>query len=77
MSSKDIFFRIVLPQAFKTVLPPVTNEIVTLVKDTALVYVIGLGDLLKVGKVAVNRDSSLMPLLVIGSSIFNLNRSII
>ena len=66
MSSKDIFFRIVLPQAFNRVLPPITNEIVTLVKDTALVYVIGLSDLLKVGKVAANRDSSLMPLLVIG-----------
>ena len=66
MSSKDIFFRIVLPQAFKRGLPPITNEIVTLVKDTALVYVIGLSDLLKVGKVAANRDSSLMPLLVIG-----------
>ena len=66
MSSKGIFFRIVLPQAFKRVLPPITNEIVTLVKDTALVYVIGLSDLLKVGKVAANRDSSLMPLLVIG-----------
>ena len=66
MSRKDIFFRIVLPQAFKRVLPPITNEIVTLVKDTALVYVIGLSDLLKVGKVAANRDSSLMPLLVIG-----------
>ena len=66
MSSKDIFFRIVLPQAFKRVLPPITNEIVTLVKDTALVYVIGLSYLLKVGKVAANRDSSLMPLLVIG-----------
>ena len=66
MSSKDVFFRIVLPQAFKRVLPPITNEIVTLVKDTALVYVIGLSDLLKVGKVAANRDSSLMPLLVIG-----------
>ena len=66
MSSKDIFFRIVLPQAFKRVLPPITNEIVTLVKDTALVYVIGLSALLMVGKVAANRDSSLMPLLVIG-----------
>ena len=66
MSSKDIFFRIVLPQAFKRVLPPITNERVPLLKDTALVYVIGLSDLLKVGKVAANRDSSLMPLLVIG-----------
>lgn len=66
MSNKDTFFRIILPQAFKRVMPPVTNEIVTLVKDTALVYVIGLSDLLKVGKVAANRDSSLIPLVIIG-----------
>lgn len=66
LSSKDTFFRIILPQAFKRVLPPITNEVVTLVKDTALVYVIGLNELLKVGKVAANRDSSLMPLVVIG-----------
>ena len=66
LSKKDTFFRIILPQAFKTVLPPVANEIVTLVKDTALVYVIGLDELLRVGKIACNRDSSLMPLVIIG-----------
>ena len=66
LSKTDTFFRIILPQAFKTVLPPVANEIVTLVKDTALVYVIGLDELLRVGKIACNRDSSLFPLLIIG-----------
>ncbi len=66
LSKKDTFFRIILPQAFKIVLPPVSNEIVTLVKDTALVYVIGLDELLRVGKIACNRDSSLLPLLIIG-----------
>jgi len=66
LSKTDTFFRIILPQAFKTVLPPVANEIVTLVKDTALVYVIGLDELLRVGKIACNRDSSLLPLLIIG-----------
>lgn len=66
LSKKDTFFRIIFPQAFKTVLPPISNEIVTLVKDTALVYVIGLDELLRVGKVACNRDSSLFPLLIIG-----------
>lgn len=65
LSKKDTFFRIILPQAFKTVLPPVANETVTLVKDTALVYVIGLDELLRVGKIACNRDSSLLPLLII------------
>lgn len=65
-SGKDTFFRIILPQAFKTVLPPIANEVVTLVKDTALVYVIGLDELLKIGKIASNRDSSLLPLVVVG-----------
>ena len=66
LSKTDTFFRIILPQAFKTVLPPVANEIVTLVKDTDLVYVIVLDELLRVGKIACNRDSSLLPLLIIG-----------
>lgn len=66
LSKKDTFFRIILPQAFKKILPPIANEIVTLVKDTALVYVIGIDELLRVGKIACNRDSSLLPLLIIG-----------
>ena len=64
---KDTFFRIILPQAFKTVLPPVANEITTLVKDTSLVYIVGMDELLKVGKIASNRDVSLLPLLVVGA----------
>lgn len=66
LSKKDIFFRIIFPQALKRVLPPVGNEVVTLVKDTSLVYVLGLDELLKVGKIASNRDGSLLPLLMIG-----------
>jgi polar amino acid transport system permease protein len=66
LSSKDIFFRIILPQAFKRVIPPVVNEITTLVKDTSLVYVVGMDELLKIGKTAANRDVSLVPLLIVG-----------
>ena len=66
LSSKNIFFRIILPQAFKRVIPPVANEITTLVKDTSLVYVLGLDEMLKIGKMAANRDVSLMPLLIVG-----------
>lgn len=66
MSSKDTFFRIILPQVFKRILPPVANEVITLVKDTSLVYVVGLDELLKVGKIASNRLSSLVPLLIVG-----------
>lgn len=67
LSNKDIFFRIVFPQAFKRVLPPVANEIITLVKDTALVYVVGLDELLKVGTIALNRTASLVPLVIVGA----------
>jgi polar amino acid transport system permease protein len=66
LSSKDIFFRIILPQAFKTVIPPVTNEVTTLVKDTSLVYVVGIDELLKIGQMATNRQVSLVPLLIVG-----------
>ena len=65
LSSMETFFSIIFPQALKRVLPPVGNEIVTLVKDTALVYIIGLDELLKVGKIAANRDASLLPLVII------------
>lgn len=65
LSKTQIFFRIILPQGIKRILPAVSNEVITLVKDTALVYVVGLDELLRVGKIASNRDASLMPLLVI------------
>lgn len=66
LSPKDIFFRIILPQAFKRVIPPVANEVTTLVKDTSLVYVVGIDELLKIGEMATNREVSLMPLLIVG-----------
>ncbi|MEQ8196643.1 MAG: amino acid ABC transporter permease [Clostridiaceae bacterium] len=65
MSNSQTFFRIVLPQMIKRVLPPVSNEVITLIKDTALVYVVGLDELLRVAKIASNRDASLVPLVVV------------
>lgn len=65
LSPKDTFFRIIFPQALKRVLPPVGNEVITLVKDTALIYVLGLDELLKVGKNAANRDATLLPLVIV------------
>ncbi|GAA0077914.1 amino acid ABC transporter permease [Clostridium sp. CTA-5] len=66
-TQKDTFFRIILPQAIKRVIPPVANEITTLVKDTSLVYILGLDELLKVAKIASNRDVTLMPLILAGA----------
>lgn len=60
------FIRIILPQMFKMVLPSIANEVITLVKDTSLVYIVGIGELLRAGKIASNRDVSLIPLAMVG-----------
>lgn len=65
LSKGQTFFRIILPQAIKIILPAVSNEVTTLVKDTALVYVVGLSDLLKIAKSAANRDASILPFFVV------------
>jgi len=59
------FLRIILPQVIKRTLPAVSNEVITLIKDTSLVYVVGIGELLRAGKIASNRDASLIPLVVV------------
>lgn len=58
--------RIILPQVVKIVLPSVGNEIINLVKDTSLIYVLGLSDLLRAGKIAMSRDVTLVPLALVG-----------
>jgi polar amino acid transport system permease protein len=64
LSRTRTMFGIIIPQTVKRVLPPVANEAITLVKDTALVYVIGVGELMKASKGAVNRDSNVMAYLI-------------
>jgi polar amino acid transport system permease protein len=56
LSRQRTLFGIILPQTVKRVLPSVSNEAITLVKDTALVYVIGVPELMKNAKSIVNRD---------------------
>ncbi|EMC15044.1 putative amino acid ABC transporter permease [Streptococcus mutans N66] len=55
---------IILPQVVKIVLPSVFNEIINLVKDSSLVYVLGVGDLLLASKTAANRDATLAPMFI-------------
>ena len=66
ISKPVLFFKVILPQTIRTVIPAVTNEVTTLVKDTSLVYILGLGDLLRQGKIYANSLSSLTPFLVVG-----------
>ena len=60
ISKARTMFGIIIPQTVKRVLPSVTNETITLVKDTSLVHVIGVGELMKAAKGAVNRDQDLL-----------------
>ena len=66
ISKPILFFRVILPQTIRTVIPAVTNEVTTLVKDTSLVYILGLGDLLRQGKIYANNLTSFMPFVVVG-----------
>lgn len=59
--------KIVIPQVMKIVLPSIFNEVINLVKDSSLVYVIGLGDLLRAGNVAMARDVTLVPLVLVAA----------
>ena len=54
--------RIIIPQVVKIVLPSVGNEVINLVKDTSLVYILGLSDVMRAGKIAMERDTTLLPL---------------
>ena len=58
--------RIVLPQVIRRVLPPISNETITLVKDTSLIYVLAMNDLLRTARAIVQRDFSTTPFLVAG-----------
>ena len=58
------FFRIVLPQVLKRVLLPVTNEIITLIKDTALASTVAVVELMTIAKKQVSGSSSIEPYFV-------------
>ncbi len=58
--------RIIMPQVFRIILPPVSNETITLVKDTSLVYVLAMNDLMRTTRNLVQRDFDITPFLVAG-----------
>lgn len=62
----ETFFIIILPQVFKIILPSVTNEVITLVKDTSLSFVIAIPEMFTVAKQIAAADASIAALLVAG-----------
>ena len=66
LNKQQTIFRIILPKVTKITLPSVGNEVINLVKDTSLVYILGLSDVMRMGKIAMERQASLLPLLGVG-----------
>ena len=64
MSYGQTMRRVVLPQMVRHILPPMSNEAITLVKDTSLIYVLALNDLLRAARNLVQRDFTVTPFIV-------------
>ena len=60
------FFRIILPQVLKRILPSVTNEVITLVKDTSLAFSISVMEMFTKAKALSSSQTSMTPLIVAG-----------
>lgn len=73
-SRQQTFRRIILPQVVKRVLPPMTNEVITLVKDTSLSFTIATAEMFTMAKQIAAAEASIMPLMAAGLFyyIFNL-----
>ena len=56
--------RIIIPQMIRRVLPPISNETINLVKDTSLIYILAMNDLLRVARTIVQREFDMTPFMV-------------
>jgi polar amino acid transport system permease protein len=64
MNYSQTMMRIIIPQATRNVLPPVCSESINLIKDSALIASIGVGDLLRAAQEIVTRDFSITPFII-------------
>lgn len=67
------FMRIILPQVIKRIMPSITNEVVTLVKDTSIAYCVSYQELFTIGKEIANSQTSFTPFLIAGVFYFVFN----
>lgn len=65
-SRTQTFFRIILPQVIKRILPSVTNEVITLVKDTSLAFTIGVLEMFTQAKAMASSQTSMIPFVAAG-----------
>jgi len=57
---------VIFPQVLRVVLPPISNETINLVKDTSLIYILAMNDLLRVARTIVQREFDMTPFLIAG-----------
>ncbi len=72
-SSSQTFFRIILPQVIKRVLPSVTNEVITLVKDTSLAQILAVSEMFIAAKALASAQVSVVPFVVAGLLYYLMN----
>ena len=65
-SKTQTFFKIILPQVMKRILPSITNEVITLVKDTSLAFSISVLEMFAIAKALASSQTSLMPFVAAG-----------
>jgi len=65
-SRKASYMRVILPQALHSCFPSIGNEVLTLIKDTSLITVLGASELLKAGRAAVNTYATAVPFIYVG-----------
>ena len=58
------FFRIILPQVIKRILPSITNEVITLVKDTSLAFVVAVAEMFTIAKQIASAQTTMMPFVI-------------
>lgn len=66
MSRSQTFFRIILPQTVKRVIPAVGNEVITLVKDTSLAFTIAVTEMFTIAKQLSSANTTMTPLIAAG-----------
>ena len=67
------FIRIILPQVIKRIIPSITNEVVTLVKDTSMAFTVSYQEMFTIGKQIANSQTSFTPFVVAGVFYFVFN----
>lgn len=73
LSKAQTFFKIQLPQVMKTVMPSITNEVITLVKDTSLAMVISVSETFIIAKAMAAREASMTPYLAVAAFYYAMN----